>query len=192
MASLGRAWRRPGRIAKAVDRQRWRAAFHEHTTSYVVHKALSFTFSVHTHAPLSLALRSFGFLRSSNPTGLVPAFARPYGCTVSDCSRVACTPTPFPCPRPSLSLALRSFGFLRSPTPPGLVPAFARPYGYSVSDCSRVAYTPTPSPCSHSSLSCALRFLGFCSSTSKRLTTSSAESMYSNSCMMLNTVCEGP
>ena len=53
-------------------------------------------------------------------------------------------------------------------------------YGCTVSDCSRVTYTPTPSPNSHSSLSCALRFLGFYRSTSKRLTTSSVESVYRN------------
>ncbi len=40
--------------------------------------------------------------------------------------------------------------------------------------------SPQPSRFSHSSLSCTLRFLGFCSSTSKRLTTSSEESMYRN------------
>ncbi len=41
---------------------------------------------------------------------------------------------------------------------------------------------------------CALRFLGLCSSTWKRLTTSSTESMSRNwlvVCMMLNLVCEG-
>ncbi len=93
---------------------------------------------------------------------LVTSFVRPYDCTVSD-------------------FTLRSFGFLLSPTPPGLVPDFTLPYGYSVSDWNRVGYTPTSSPHSHSSLSCVLRFLGFCISTSKRLTTSSVESMYRNS-----------
>jgi hypothetical protein len=44
----------------------------------------------------------------------------------------------------------------------------------------RVVYTPTPSPWSHSSLSCTLRFLGFYISTSKRLTTSSTESLSRN------------
>ena len=82
--------------------------------------------------------------------------------------------------------------FFTELNPPRTRASFPRPYAYSVSDCRRVAYTPTPSPCLRSSLSLALRFLGFCSSTSKRITTSSVESMYSNSCMMINTVCEGP
>jgi hypothetical protein len=83
-----------------------------------------------------------------------------------------------------------SFGFFLRPTP-GSLHVFPRPYVYSVPDCVRVTYTPTPSPCPRSSLSIALRSLGFCNSTSKRLTTSSAESMYTNhgnSCMMLNPV----
>ena len=49
--------------------------------------------------------------------------------------------------------------------------------------------------CSHSSLSCALRFLGFCGCTSKRLATSSAESMYRNFSSVYDVhdpVCEGP
>jgi hypothetical protein len=75
--------------------------------------------------------RSLSFFHSSIPAGLVPVFTRPYGCTVSDCSRVAYTPPSSPCPRSSLSLALGSFGFLLRPTPPDLVPAFARPC-----DCS--------------------------------------------------------
>ncbi len=44
-------WRSPGRITKVVHRRRWRVVFHEHTTSYVVHKALSFTLSVLTPSP---------------------------------------------------------------------------------------------------------------------------------------------
>ncbi len=106
----GPVWRYSVRILKEVDLQRCQTVFREHTTSY--HNTLSRTSSVLTpspypHSSLSLALRSFGFLRTSTPPGLVPSFTRAYGCTVSDYIRVSYTPTPFPCPHSSLSCALR-------------------------------------------------------------------------------------
>jgi hypothetical protein len=78
-----------------------------------------------------------------------------------DCSRVAYTPTPFPCPRSSLSLAIRSFVFFRS-TPTGLVPVLGDHMSVlQVSDCNRVVWTPTPFPCPHSSLSLTIRSFVF-------------------------------
>ena len=116
----GPVWRYSVRILKEVDLQRCQTVFREHTTSY--HNTLSRTSSVLTpspypHSSLSLALRSFGFLHTSTPPGLVPSFTRAYGCTVSDYIRVSYTPTPFPCPHSSLSCALRSFGFCSVQTP---------------------------------------------------------------------------
>ncbi len=49
--------------------------------------------------------------------------------------------------------------------------------------------TLASSPRPRSSLSLALRFLGFCSSTSETLTTSWAESMYSNRCIAIVVWC---
>ncbi len=76
MTRKGRSWIHSGRITKAVDRQRWWTVFREHTTT-CTHYELSRTSSVLTPSTyprfsLSLALRSFGFLLNSTPTGLTP------------------------------------------------------------------------------------------------------------------------
>ena len=50
MTNHDRVWRHSDRIAKVVDRQRWRTSFREHTTTYV-HTVLSSTSSVLTPYP---------------------------------------------------------------------------------------------------------------------------------------------